>query len=55
MTNEQFEDLIEQGFWEFDHLRSLYTEHVMSDRDKFKQAMRNAMLKILGEYLEESI
>lgn len=55
MTNEEFEDLIEQGYWEFEHLRTMYSEHVISDRDKFKQAMRSAAVKLLGKYYEESI
>lgn len=44
MTYEQFEDLIEQGYWEFDNLKA---HSGLSDRDKFKNAMRIARNKVL--------
>lgn len=48
-ADDQFEDIIEQAFWEFDHLRNLCTNHELSERDKFKQALRRARTKVLDQ------
>ena len=48
-ADDEFENIIEQAFWEFDHLRKLHTDHALSERDKFKQALRRARTKVLDQ------
>jgi len=53
--NTQFEDLIEQLYWEFDDLRSKKTK---SERDVFKELLRKnsrilAALEIVNSFIKK--
>ena len=53
MTREDWEDLIEQAYWELDTLqcsRNMVELGSISDRDLFKMALRMAYNKVIGSY-----